>query len=221
MATQQPTVAKYTLPSWDPPKKEEVVPTAPAPDDGEDKGEHGLKSLCEHRPHTSAEAGHDPSSGVKPPRGAKYTLLKLSDADLEDKREQCPDWTTEFQASIGKAQDALNKGMKLPKGGVICKSINQSKRAGHDVFFYMATGAHDNAPMKEEVVPTAPAPDDDGEDKGEHGLKSRGEHRPHTSAEAGHDPNSGAKPPIASSKTLPRPFSTNIHTIVGSKMEVR
>ena len=98
---------------------------------------------------------------------SKYTLLKLSELDLEDKRQQCPDWTTEFQASVRKAQEALNKGMRLPKGGVICKSTNQSKRAGHDVFFYMATGAHDNAPTKEAVVPTAPTPDDDGEDEDE------------------------------------------------------
>ena len=48
-----------------------------------------------------------------------------------------------------RAQSQLGQGLKLPAGGVICLSSNQTKMAGKPVYFFLSTGASVHVPRWE------------------------------------------------------------------------
>lgn len=47
---------------------------------------------------------------------------------------------------FSRAQSQLAQGLKLPDGGVICLSSNQTKLAGKPVYFFLSTGASAHVP---------------------------------------------------------------------------
>lgn len=76
----------------------------------------------------------------------KLTILRMQEGDPNLSR--LPDYTERFGASVNRARKLLEEGMRLPEGGVVCLSTNQTRAAGYNVYFFLSTGASNNAPMR-------------------------------------------------------------------------
>jgi len=79
----------------------------------------------------------------------KYTCLRLKDDS--DLIGNLPDYSMQFGSSVRRAQSQLGQGLKLPAGGVICLSSNQTKKAGKPVYFFLSTGASVHVPRENSI----------------------------------------------------------------------
>ena len=69
----------------------------------------------------------------------KATILRLKPGD--SRIEMLPDWSEQFNGSVGTAKTKIEKeGLTLPRGGVIVLSKKSTKTNGAPVHFLLSTG---------------------------------------------------------------------------------
>jgi len=109
----------------------------------------------ERKPPVPTYAGHSPLDSklrklLSSKETVKYTCLRLKeDSDLIG---TLPDYSQQFNSSVRRAQSQLAQGLKLPPGGVICLSSNQTKLAGKPVYFFLSTGASAHVPREKNTM---------------------------------------------------------------------